>query len=88
MPEKDGYFTKKDLNEFGYPKKLIEKAEHHYWNPGDGEKAAIRNWNSGLNLNLVREPSIVNDRLGVRRAKIFFINKIKRKSGVQNGIYR
>ena len=72
LPQKDGGFNISGLNEFGYPNQVRNQGEFYYWPVRGDEKAAIRDWVSGLDLDLRRGPSVGSDWLGVRLAQNFF----------------
>ena len=71
LPQKDGRFDRDDLNEFGYPLKVEDKGEFHYWYPRGDKMVVIRNWGFELGLDINGTPSGAVDGLGVRRAKFF-----------------
>ena len=71
LPQKDGRFGRGDINNFGYPTQVKKKGEFYYWHPSGTERAAIRDWNSELSLDLDGGPSFALEGLGVRLAKIF-----------------
>ena len=71
LPDKDGRFDRAGINGFGYPISVKAAGEFHHWHVSGDERAAIRNGNPELSLNLDRGPSIEDDGLGVRLAKIF-----------------
>ncbi len=85
--QQDGRFDKEDINEYGYPEKLKEKGEYYYWYPRNNEIAAIRGRGSELSLDLDRGPGVVDDVLGLRRAKFFNFKK-ERKLNKSLGPYR
>ena len=71
LPDKNGSFDRADINECGYPISVKSSGEFYHWHVSGDERAAIRNGNPELSLNLDRGPSIEDDGLGVRLAKIF-----------------
>ncbi len=79
LPKTSGYIQELD-EQTGLPKRVgptpNENFNGAYYrvDPDLEVAAAIRNWISGLSLNLDWEPSVEGDRLGVRLAKNFGVN--------------
>ena len=69
--DRDGRFGRSDLNEFGYPLAVRGTGEFYYFSPKGDKRAAFRVSGSYFVLDLNREPSFENCRLGVRRTKFF-----------------
>ena len=80
LPNHDGYFSKEDLNEFGYPEKVkLDNGEYRYLYDVNGDECGVIRISSefdGLGMGINR-PNIhnysYNNRLGVR--PIFFNEK-------------
>ena len=72
LPDKDGYFGRTDINEFGYSSSVKDSGEFYHWHVSGDERAAIRYWSAELYLLLNREPSVEFSWLGVRLAKFLF----------------
>ena len=71
LPNRNGYFDRSDLNEFGYPLAVRGRGEFYYFSPRGNEHAAFRDRGSVLGLSLSWEPSLESSWLGVRRTKFF-----------------
>ena len=67
---KDGNFDRTDLDEYGYPTQVNNQGEFCHWQVVGNHKAAIRDADLRLGLNLGWNPSFMSGRIGVRLTKI------------------